>query len=1240
MAVRLATLKATADLDPSKYVAAARQVDDANKKMTAGQQTVGVAMQQTEARASQSARSFDRYRASLDPVFASQRGVERGAAMINAALARGQIDTAKAAELTASLERRYAVLRATLGGLPEVFTRLGASVATVNAQFDQHRRGLDPLYASQRRLVEGQTMWRDALARGAITQAEYTRGLQLLNREAVATSAGLGGMAASMARFAAVAAGFAAIGVARSVFDTALAFERVDSALLAATGSSTKAAAEFEFVRAQADRLGLDLQSTALDYARLAAAAKGTAFEGEAARNIFLAVAEAATVLKLPAETASGALNAMQQIISKGTVSMEELRAQLGDRLPGALQIAARAMGITTGELVEMVSSGKLAAEEFLPKFAKEMRDTFGSAVPTAANSAQAAVNRFQNAYKEMLLDVAKSGALDTAVEAMNALRDVMRDPQLKQGLSDVGAGIRLIGDALKYAGGWAKDLRDMLPTIGGVNPADVVGGGPGAMLRLYNSRQGILESVTPAPPQYSRRPTDLFDRGYSVAPNASYRPIPVTAPARPASGGGSGGGGGGKSDAQRAREDAEERQDALNKYIKGLETELKLVKLTALEREKEEAILEATRLIQDDRVKGEEQLSAEVKKQITDRVEMLNLERERQEVSRQRDEEAKQAAEDQRRRVEEFNDEVLQEAADTIAGLWKGGKDGLEDTLQYWKQRILQWLSEMAAKLILQPIIAPILQSAGIGAGALGSSTGGIGANFGSQGVGGVTSIGSALGSLGGSIDKLGMQLGLQGSTARTPDMLKLDAQGLFGTETFLSDVLGGALGGIGLGGTTAALTGGNSLGGSIGGLVGGALGSFLGPIGSMVGGIVGGFLGGLIGPKPTNATARVDFDEYYTRTQVPFSKETAETRSAINNAADQIVGVVQALESVGTTFNDRLTAIALGTRDPSYIQFESGKLLRSAVGDPNALALTAIKELVRTASFESESLGIVAKRDFSSLEDLTSALDFVRNTYDVITGARPALTATEQAMKDLGEGLKAARREAEKLGLSVDKLDIGARNLFNRDINDQIRAITDPVGLALEEFERGAIARVEMAKKLGADLVNVERLNALQREQVLKQAQEQSFAGLKSLIDDLDFGNLSLGVPQSDQYFSALTAYNTAKRSALDLRTPEAIGDFESYSRSLIPIAQQFLGVSTNFADLRSDILSTARTLGTPTTDPSTAAIVTATTQGTAQIVDAVQQHDGTTRELRDEVKRMNAFIQALMNKLGNAA
>lgn len=84
---------------------------------------------------------------------------------------------------------------------------------------------------------------------------------------------------------------------------------------------------------------------------------------------------------------------------SKGVVSMEELKRQLGDSLPAAVQIGARAMGMTTAAFDKAVSSGQVMSRDFIPKFAKQVRDELGGSFVLASSQMRASINRVQNSF-------------------------------------------------------------------------------------------------------------------------------------------------------------------------------------------------------------------------------------------------------------------------------------------------------------------------------------------------------------------------------------------------------------------------------------------------------------------------------------------------------------------------------------------------------------------------------------------------------------------------------------------------------------------------------------------------------------------------------------------------------------------------------------------------------------------------------------------------------------------------
>ena len=217
-----------------------------------------------------------------------------------------------------------------------------------------------------------------------------------------------------------VAAAFKALAAAvvvKEFIDANVEMEKFERAMTLIKGSAAGAAVEFEYVRNLAQRLGLELFTTADAYVSLTAATKGTSLQGQATRDIFEAVSIAMSSLGKSSADTQGALLAISQIVSKGTVSMEELRGQLGERLPGAFQIAANAMGMSTQELDKFVSSGNLTAEVFLPKFAAEMKKTFGDVRDIEGYTAS--MNRLKNTLDEAYITIGKAGAFDVLTKGV-----------------------------------------------------------------------------------------------------------------------------------------------------------------------------------------------------------------------------------------------------------------------------------------------------------------------------------------------------------------------------------------------------------------------------------------------------------------------------------------------------------------------------------------------------------------------------------------------------------------------------------------------------------------------------------------------------------------------------------------------------------------------------------------------------------------------------------------------------
>jgi tetrahydromethanopterin S-methyltransferase subunit B len=82
-----------------------------------------------------------------------------------------------------------------------------------------------------------------------------------------------------------------------------------------------------------------------------------------------------------------------------------------------------------------------------------------------------------------------------------------------------------------------------------------------------------------------------------------------------------------------------------------------------------------------------------------------------------------------------------------------------------------------------------------------------------------------------------------------RSSEGLQETLGGLFGNNQGAAELFGALGQGAQLGGIAGGITGGNPLGSTIGGAIGGALGSTFGPLGTAIGSLIGGALGGLVG-------------------------------------------------------------------------------------------------------------------------------------------------------------------------------------------------------------------------------------------------------------------------------------------------------------------------------------------------------------------------------------------------------
>lgn len=216
-------------------------------------------------------------------------------------------------------------------------------------------------------------------------------------------------------------------------------------------GDQSKAAKEFDFIRRTANRLGVDIGVLAEEYTKFAAATKGTVLAGTETARVFTKIAEAGRVNNLSMEDMSGIFRAVIQIASKGKVQLEELQGQLGDRLPGALQIMADGLGITVSELQALTKEGKVGSDA-LSKFADNLEERYGSALPNALRQTSAQIGFFQNAITSALVAFGKAGFIESFNNLLKQMVETLQSADFEAFAQKASAAFGLLVDVVSVA--------------------------------------------------------------------------------------------------------------------------------------------------------------------------------------------------------------------------------------------------------------------------------------------------------------------------------------------------------------------------------------------------------------------------------------------------------------------------------------------------------------------------------------------------------------------------------------------------------------------------------------------------------------------------------------------------------------------------------------------------------------------------------------------------------------------
>ena len=259
------------------------------------------------------------------------------------------------------------------------------------------------------------------------------------------------------------------------------AVERMKRGLAMASVDAADFAESNDLVRQSSQRLLMPLEKTYKHFSQLRVNTKQFGMSAKETQEILEGTALAVSSTGGSMEDVDGAMRAVVQIFSKGTVQAEELRGQLGERFPGAVVKFAAANKMSMQELQDGLKKGQIGIAEFV-KFAEQNYKDYGEFADQLATAPEYAARRAEIAVEQMAIQIGKSFAplglefQQLFADAMTAINNFMvenkeaidtfvRDLQIViRRLSDFAAKVaEIAGQVAEFLGPAINGLREFL---------------------------------------------------------------------------------------------------------------------------------------------------------------------------------------------------------------------------------------------------------------------------------------------------------------------------------------------------------------------------------------------------------------------------------------------------------------------------------------------------------------------------------------------------------------------------------------------------------------------------------------------------------------------------------------------------------------------------------------------------------------------------------------------------------
>lgn len=165
---------------------------------------------------------------------------------------------------------------------------------------------------------------------------------------------------------------------------------------------------------------------------------------------------------------------AIQQMAGKGVVSMEELRQQLGEAVPTAIQQMADGLGVTYSKLVKEISLGKVKSEPAIIAMFREMELQSKGSAEAMMNTWQGATAQLNTEFTKLMLTVGgfqegygEGTYMHGITSGIKELTTILKDPSTQESARAFGQGLTAVMSAAVDGLKWVIEYRSAIYELG-----------------------------------------------------------------------------------------------------------------------------------------------------------------------------------------------------------------------------------------------------------------------------------------------------------------------------------------------------------------------------------------------------------------------------------------------------------------------------------------------------------------------------------------------------------------------------------------------------------------------------------------------------------------------------------------------------------------------------------------------------------------------------------------------------